>query len=254
VSGAHHDSAMVVKTTAECSQSEAGRSRKRQRPRLLSAHPPSPSRQSSLIRASGLGQKKGADCILSARQSPSSQSAFSPQSVKVVVISHVAPERAMFARARSTFANDRCTRQSRHRMTSQPGRSSQVRSASRGSRKFPRSCAPLKVCDQVRDDIDPVIGQAQVCSMYQGRITTGCIQQGTSTQIPQQRRQISSQCPGCLGLGPQAGNRALSTPEIDCVNTCETFLERKSAKGLPTCIKPLVRQNRWARWVIHADG
>src|SRR6185503_3509656 len=52
----------------------AGSSSSRQSPRLLSRQPPPPSSQRSLINSRGGGQSNGALVMLSARQSPASQS------------------------------------------------------------------------------------------------------------------------------------------------------------------------------------
>src|SRR6266576_1715478 len=100
-------------------------------PRLLSRQPPPASVQFSFKSSTGAPHENGARSKFSARQSPSSQSRLLCHSGNVVAISHTAPERRKFAIARPILANERCTRQSRHRMASHRGKESQVRSARR---------------------------------------------------------------------------------------------------------------------------
>src|SRR5260370_33681066 len=127
----------------------------RHTPKLLSRQRPPASRQFSFTSSTGGPQLKGSRSKFSARQSPSSQSPLVCHSGNVVAISHVAPERWKLATARSIFANDRCTRASRHRIASHLGSESRVISARRYS--------PL---------ISPVAARAFRCSISGGTIST----------------------------------------------------------------------------------
>src|ERR1700738_5515107 len=118
-----------VPDRGRCANLSGWRVESRHPPKLFSRQPPPASRQFSVTSSTGGPQLNGARSKFSARQSPSPQSPLVCHSGNVVAISHPAPDALKFATARSIFANDRCTRASRHRIASHLGSLSLVISA-----------------------------------------------------------------------------------------------------------------------------
>ena len=126
----------------------------------------------------------GASARLSARQSPSSQSIFVLSSGNVVVTSHSLPERLKLATAAAMLANDRCTRQSRHRIASARGKASRVMSASKVVARNSGAFRPAaQIIDQLRHDIDPGIGHADIEIRNPAAIAAGGIEQRRRAEL-----------------------------------------------------------------------